>query len=543
MTMSGHHGDNSTVTDKRRHYDKDSDGGGARHNNNNNNKYDDPPNSRLFIVCGKQIAEEQFRDAFDAFGNIEEIRVLKDRVTGEPKGVTYIKFSKTSEAALAMEEMNGRCIDGSPRPLKVLIAHSKDQGSRRDMNEDERLVRLFVVVGKMISEAELKEHFSQFGDIDYVSIVRDRNTKESKGFAYVKYHRMSHAAKAYEECDRNFKPVFADPKPNKSLYHDGSGNSGGGDRFGGPGSTTSSSTTASMSASYDLLSHMDSTQSNPEGICRLSVSASTSVNQDQIWRLFDLVPGLDFCDRARDIRSVGRSKGIFTVVYNNPQSACYAKEKLHGFEYPPGYRLVVRFDSTLLMSPGNFISHRPNLLQGTGPTGTSVRPNIQNDLAHLTETIANATALLQAAGYSASNNSPSAGQTLPTSQPTPATTNGETYDPAYCSVKLPAPQPLAAMESEVAERLFIVCTPVPPQMYVLKDVFGRFGNLIDIYILHGKTCGYAKYASKNSADRAVSNLHGQEVCGSRLKVMPADPQEKAGESGRKRPKFSSEGDS
>lgn len=38
-------------------------------------------------------------------------------------GVTYIKFSKTSEAALAMEEMNGRCIGGHPRPLKVLIAH------------------------------------------------------------------------------------------------------------------------------------------------------------------------------------------------------------------------------------------------------------------------------------------------------------------------------------------------------------------------------------------------------------------------------------
>ena len=38
-------------------------------------------------------------------------------------GVTYIKFAKTSEAATAMEEMNGRCIAGHPRPLKVLIAH------------------------------------------------------------------------------------------------------------------------------------------------------------------------------------------------------------------------------------------------------------------------------------------------------------------------------------------------------------------------------------------------------------------------------------
>ena len=106
-------------------------------------------------------------------------------------------------------------------------------------------------------------------------------------------------------------------------------------------------------------------------------------------------------------------------------------------------------------------------------------------------------------------------------------------------MKLPAPQPLAAMDSPTAQRLFIVCTPVPPQLYALKDVFGRFGNLIDIYLLNGKTCGYAKYAAKESAEKAISVLHGQEICGSRLKVMTADPQDKAGQdSGRKRPKIS-----
>ena len=193
--------------------------------------------------------------------------------------MTYIKFSKTSEAALAMEEMNGRCIGSHPRPLKVLIAHSRDQGSRREMNEDERLVRLFVVVPKTMSETELKEHFTQFGDVDYVSIVRDRNSKESKGFAYVKYHRMSHAAKAFESCDRSFKPVFADPKPQKSGFHAASAVNEGGDRLAGPGSTASASTTASLSAGYDMLTYMDTSHSNPEGNCRLSVITSSNINQ------------------------------------------------------------------------------------------------------------------------------------------------------------------------------------------------------------------------------------------------------------------------
>ena len=89
------------------------------------NKYDDPPNSRLFIVCGKSITEDEFKEAFEVFGIIEEIWVLKDKVTNEPKGVTYIKFSKTSEAALAMEEMNGKTMPGTSKGLKVGLFTTK----------------------------------------------------------------------------------------------------------------------------------------------------------------------------------------------------------------------------------------------------------------------------------------------------------------------------------------------------------------------------------------------------------------------------------
>jgi hypothetical protein len=40
-------------------------------------------------------------------------------------------------------------------------------------------------------------------------------------------------------------------------------------------------------------------------------------------------------------------------------------------------------------------------------------------------------------------------------------------------------------------------------MYAMRDVFGRFGNLIDVYMLSGKICGYAKYAIKESAEQAI----------------------------------------
>lgn len=106
----------------------------------------------LFIICNKQNTEEDFREAFQKYGKIEEIYTIKDRNTGDNKGilnvlkhlwsvlsvdfvqrmfsfgqiagVVYIKFSKTSEAAKALEDMNGKTLGTPPgsRPLKVLVA-------------------------------------------------------------------------------------------------------------------------------------------------------------------------------------------------------------------------------------------------------------------------------------------------------------------------------------------------------------------------------------------------------------------------------------
>jgi len=42
--------------------------------------------------------------------------------TQENKGIAYVKFSKTSDAAKAQEEMNGKTIGKMDRTLKVLVA-------------------------------------------------------------------------------------------------------------------------------------------------------------------------------------------------------------------------------------------------------------------------------------------------------------------------------------------------------------------------------------------------------------------------------------
>ena len=74
------------MSDKRRYSDLD------QRNNSNSSLYT-PPYSRLFIVCNKSVTEDTLRNEFGKYGTIEELRCVKDRQTGEPKGNAFYSFT------------------------------------------------------------------------------------------------------------------------------------------------------------------------------------------------------------------------------------------------------------------------------------------------------------------------------------------------------------------------------------------------------------------------------------------------------------------
>lgn len=465
-----------------------SDGGGS----------DDPPHCRLFILCGKDVTENELRTAFSSFGKITDIRLVKDRSSGESKGVAYIRFSKTSEAAIAMEEMNGQSVSDHNKPLKVMVAASREVGSTKK-DEPEAHCRLFIVVPKSATEKELRDEFRQYGELDSVHIVKSRDSNESKGVAYVKYFKMSHAARAYEECDQSYKAVFARPRDHKkhsdNPYLDRT--------YGGQGFDPSSVHVGPG----DVINNYP----NPEGYTKLSVTCCGALSSDELYGLFGIVPGLDYIHPVSATNFRGLQK--ISVQYLTPQSAAYARDKFHGFGYPPNVPMVVvpdfSFGNSFKSPGGNKRDYQGNnVAEG------------KNALQSLTKALAQATSLLKAAGLSTDG----------------LDIGSDNGDDSFCSVRLPPVKPLAPSNSEVAKRLFIVCQPGLPPLYSLKDVFGRFGTLIDVYILPGKNCGYVSYADASSADQAIHSLHGAELYGSRLKVMEADPPK----SDRKRQKLDME---
>lgn len=80
---------------------------------------DFPPFSRVFVVCSKTHKEEDIKAAFQQFGAIEDVWMVKDRMTKENKGICYVKFDKASAAARAIEELDGKTIGDEHKPVKV----------------------------------------------------------------------------------------------------------------------------------------------------------------------------------------------------------------------------------------------------------------------------------------------------------------------------------------------------------------------------------------------------------------------------------------
>ncbi|XP_025948237.2 RNA-binding protein 45 isoform X1 [Dromaius novaehollandiae] len=443
---------------------------------------DEPPNSRVFVVLGKDTGEALLRDRFAPFGDIQNIWLLRDKRTNESRGIAFIKFARSSQACRAMEMMHGRSLAPDTKPIKVFIAQSRASGSHRDV-EDEELTRIFVMIPKSYTEEDLRDKFKMYGDIEYCSIIKNKTTGESKGLGYVRYLKPSQAARAIEECDRSYRAILAEPrnKSSESFEHEYYSNSNHtrqeprGNMFPFGGQPEFCSFEKTESRIQESVSK------------RLSVVSRLPFVQEQLSALFDLIPGLEYCDIQRDPHT---NNGYAVIQYSSAASAIYAKYKLHGFEYPPGNRLTVTF-----------------LEDGSDSSDLIRRMATELVTAHMSSLLWNNNSISQ--------------QCRTPPQAFGGTSGSQLLQPQTDAI-LPPHKKKVPPDTSVKERLFILFNPHPLPINVLEDVFCRFGHLIKVYLVAGKNVGYAKFADRASASDAITALHGKVVNGVRLKVRLAD---------------------
>ena len=83
-------------------------------------------NTKLYVGnLSFNTTENDLQDAFAAFGEVSEVNLMVDRMTGRSRGFAFVTMGNPDAAKAAIAGMHGRHLDG--RPLTVNEARPKEE--------------------------------------------------------------------------------------------------------------------------------------------------------------------------------------------------------------------------------------------------------------------------------------------------------------------------------------------------------------------------------------------------------------------------------
>jgi len=84
--------------------------------------------SKIFVGnISYHTTEEALRELFESTGReVVSVRVITDRETGRSRGFGFVEFGSEADARSALDELNGRNVDG--RPLRLDLAQERQGG-------------------------------------------------------------------------------------------------------------------------------------------------------------------------------------------------------------------------------------------------------------------------------------------------------------------------------------------------------------------------------------------------------------------------------
>jgi RNA recognition motif-containing protein len=76
----------------------------------------------------REVTEDELRKAFEAFGQVTTVNIIKDRYSNESRGFGFVEMATKSEAQAAITGLNGTSL--GDRTLSVSEARPRTEGGR-----------------------------------------------------------------------------------------------------------------------------------------------------------------------------------------------------------------------------------------------------------------------------------------------------------------------------------------------------------------------------------------------------------------------------
>jgi len=174
---------------------------------------------RLFVGnLPPRLCFPELEDLFTPFGTLLSAELMTDPTTGRSRGFGFVEMEAAEAAQAAMSSLNGTVLDG--QTLNVREAKSGREmaqprgsaerqssapaGMMRPSSGPGRVGGARLFIGNLpytVRAEELEKLFAEAGKVMSVSLVTDRMTGQSKGFAFIDMSSREEATAAISRFD------------------------------------------------------------------------------------------------------------------------------------------------------------------------------------------------------------------------------------------------------------------------------------------------------------------------------------------------------
>lgn len=76
------------------------------------------------------LTEEDLRQAFESYGQVEAVTIVKDRYSGQSRGFGFVEMPTKAEATAAINGLNGKELNGRTLNVNEARPRSDSRGGR-----------------------------------------------------------------------------------------------------------------------------------------------------------------------------------------------------------------------------------------------------------------------------------------------------------------------------------------------------------------------------------------------------------------------------